>query len=173
MMMPPRSALRLVAGTLRLLTWLNLLLLLLFAAILAASYLAEPTIARAVTDERPPERVESLLTALRLSMLIGILVVPLAHLLLTRLRAIVATVAAGDPFVPENADRLTAIAWALLGIQICDLAFGAVSLAMAGGEDGFGWSPSLTGFLAVALLFVLASVFRHGTRMRDELAGTI
>jgi hypothetical protein len=98
--------------------------------------------------------------------------VPLAHLLLNRLRAIVDTVQAGDPFVAANARRLTGIAWALLGIQIVDLAFGIV--ATTSGVDAIsGWTFSLTGWLAVLLLFVLARVFEHGARMRDELAATI
>jgi hypothetical protein len=126
-----------------------------------------------LAETHPQAQIDRLLTAVRLTMLIGAAVVPLAHLLLTRLRAIVATVAAGDPFVPENAERLTAIAWALLGIQICDLAFGVMAHTIARGIAGFEWSFGLTGWLAVALLFVLASVFRHGTRIRDELAETI
>ena len=35
------------------------------------------------------------------------------------------------------------------------------------------WSFSVTGWLAVLLLFVLARVFDHGTRMRDDLEGTV
>lgn len=35
------------------------------------------------------------------------------------------------------------------------------------------WNFSLTRWLAVLLLFVLARVFEHGTRMRDELEGTV
>jgi hypothetical protein len=30
-----------------------------------------------------------------------------------------------------------------------------------------------TGWLAILLLFVLAQVFREGTRMREDLAGTV
>jgi hypothetical protein len=109
---------------------------------------------------------------MRFVMLIGLLMVPLAHLLLTRLRAIVASVQEGDPFVAANARRLTAIAWALLGIQIVDLGFGNVSMTWDL-EEEMAWSFALTPWLAVLLLFVLARVFEHGTRMRDELAATI
>jgi hypothetical protein len=35
------------------------------------------------------------------------------------------------------------------------------------------WNFSLTPWLAVLLLFVLARVFDHGTRMRAELEGTV
>jgi hypothetical protein len=35
------------------------------------------------------------------------------------------------------------------------------------------WSFSLTRWIAVLLLFVLARVFEQGARMREELAGTI
>ena len=39
--------------------------------------------------------------------------------------------------------------------------------------SGFDWSFSLTPWLAVVLLFVLARVFDEGTRMRDDLEGTV
>jgi hypothetical protein len=35
------------------------------------------------------------------------------------------------------------------------------------------WSFSLAPWLAVLLLFVLAQVFDHGARMRDDLEGTV
>ena len=57
-----------------------------------------------------------------------------------------------------NAARLQTTAWALLGLELLHLAVGAVAAA--------GW-------LAVLLLFVLARVFDHGTRMRDDLEGTV
>lgn len=171
--MTSSTGLRLVHNLLALLTWLNILVLLLLAGVLVLTFAAEEQVRAALAETHPQEQIERLMTAVRLTMLIGIVVVPLAHLLLTRLRAIVATVAAGDPFVPDNAGRLTVIAWALLGIQLCDLGYGVMALTIARDADGFEWSFGLTGWLAVALLFVLASVFRHGTRMRDELAGTI
>ena len=84
------------------------------------------------------------------------------------------TVAAGDPFVLVNARRLRFIAWALLAIQLLDLGFGVleVSIATRTGER-LGWAPSVTAWLAVVLLFVLARVFEAGATLREELAGTV
>jgi hypothetical protein len=65
----------------------------------------------------------------RLIMVIGITAVPLAHILLTRLLAIIETVRVGDPFVPGNAVRLHTTARALLGLQLLHLVVGAVAAA--------------------------------------------
>ena len=98
-----------------------------------------------------------------------------AHLLFKRLLAILASVAAGDPFTPANADRLQAVAWCLLVLQLCDVGFGVTSsmLDKAAGEGVGGWSFGLTGWIAVLLLFVLAGVFKEGTRLRSDAELTI
>ena len=169
------SSNKLMRGVARLLTALialNILCVLLFAGIVVGSFVAEGAIVAALAKDNPARSPAATLSAMRFVMLIGLLMVPLAHLLLTRLRAIVASVQEGDPFVAANARRLTAIAWALLGIQIVDLGFGIVSMTWDL-EEEMAWSFALTPWLAVLLLFVLARVFEHGTRMRDELAATI
>jgi hypothetical protein len=150
---------------------LNIVCAVAFAGILLGSFAIEDTILTVLARDPANPSPADILRAMRIVMLIGLLMVPLAHLLLTRLRAIVASVQAGDPFVAANARRLTAIAWALLGIQIVDLGFGVVSMSI--GAEEMPWSFTLTGWLAVLLLFVLARVFEHGSRMRDELAATI
>jgi hypothetical protein len=116
-----------------------------------------------------------LITAMRLIMGIGIGATPLTHILLTRLLAIVETVRRGDPFVAGNAARLQTTAWALLGLQLLHLAVGAIAAAASSPSQPFDldWNFSVTGWLAVLLLFVLARVFDHGTRMRDDLEGTV
>jgi hypothetical protein len=116
-----------------------------------------------------------LIHGMRLIMVIGIGSAPLAHILLTRLLAIVETVRFGDPFVTGNAARLQTTAWALLGLELLHLAVGAIA-ASASSESqplNIDWNFSITGWLAVLLLFVLARVFDHGTRMRDDLEGTV
>ncbi len=97
-----------------------------------------------------------------------------AHLILTRLTAMIRDTQKGEAFSKANAARLTLIAWALLAINLIDLAYGQLS-TWASAESGeyFGWSPSLTGWLAVPLLLVLARLFREGAAMRDDLAGTV
>ena len=161
-----------VAGVLKALIVINILCFFLFVLILGSSYAVEGAIVAALAKDSPAENPATVLFALRMVMVVAALLVPLAHLLLTRLREIVATVQEGDPFVAANARRLTGIAWALLAIQIVDLGFGIVSLS-SGIEAISGWTFALTPWLAVLLLFVLARVFEHGTRMREELAATI
>ena len=113
-------------------------------------------------------------------MLIGLAIVGLIFVFFARLRQIIETVGEGDPFVPENADRLTAMAWMLLIVQALILPAAALGILVAtwaaqiedveftvdGGLD-------LTGIFMVVILFILARVFRKGTEMRDDLEGTV
>jgi hypothetical protein len=117
----------------------------------------------------------SLIHGMRLIMVIGVGSVPLAHILLTRLLAIVETVRLGDPFVAGNATRLQTAAWALLGLELLHLAVGAIAAGASSKSQplDIDWNFSITGWLAVLLLFVLARVFDHGTRLRDDLEGTV
>jgi hypothetical protein len=165
--------LRLTRIVLRVMVVLNIVTGVLIFALLVASLLAESQVlvmlgARAAAGP-------ALVHGIRLIMVIGIAGVPLAYILLTRLLAIVDTVRAGDPFVMQNADRLQTIAWALLGLELLHLAAGAVAAAASSEADplDIDWSFSVTGWLAVLLLFVLARVFGHGARMREDLEGTI
>jgi hypothetical protein len=116
-----------------------------------------------------------LINGARLIMAIGIGSTPLTHILLTRLLAIVETVRQGDPFVAGNAARLQTTAWALLGLELLHLAVGAIAAAVSSASQplDLDWTFSVSGWLAVLLLFVLARVFDHGTRMRDDLEGTV
>ena len=106
---------------------------------------------------------------------LGVLAVPLNHLILTRLLRMVETVGRGDPFVAANAYRLQAIAWALLALQLLSMAIGFIGKAIASKEfplhleAGF----SVNGWLCVVLAFVLARVFAEGALMREDLEGTI
>jgi hypothetical protein len=147
-MITDRRSMSLVPKVLRILIVLNLVSLPFFVAILAGSALAEGVIREALLKSDPKQDSAAILAALRIVMSIGIAAVPLAHILLTRLRAVVETVRAGDPFVAANADRLQVIAWCLLGLQLCDLGFGAVSLTLLSEFEAVpGWTFSLTGWL--------------------------
>jgi hypothetical protein len=111
----------------------------------------------------------------RLIMVAGMLAVPVTHVVLTRLLAIVETVGDGDPFITDNAKRLQTIAWAVVVLELMHLAIGMIA-AVASTEAApldIDWSFSLTRWIAVLLLFVLARVFEHGAHMREELEGTI
>lgn len=90
------------------------------------------------------------------------------------LRAMLNTVEGGEPFASVNAARLRTIGWMLLAIQVLDLTLGAVSVyAQSLSIDFVAWQPSLTGWIAVLVAFVLARVFTVGAAMRDDLEGTV
>lgn len=101
-------------------------------------------------------------------------IIPLVHIILTKLCAIVKNAQDMQTFSTMNARRLIVIAWALLAINVIDLAHGYLS-TWASAESGeyFGWTFSLTGWFAVLLIFVLARIFREGAAMRDDLEGTV
>jgi len=64
---------------------------------------------------------------LRAIMVIGIVCAVIVHTILRRLLAIVDTVRGGDAFVASNAQRLSAIAWSVLTIELMRLAVLAIS----------------------------------------------
>ena len=74
----------------------------------------------------PSLEADRLVMSLRAIAAVGLGVVPLNYIVLKRLLAIVETVRAGDPFVAANAERLQAIAWALLALQLLSLVVGAI-----------------------------------------------
>jgi hypothetical protein len=166
------SALSTAATVVRTLIVLNLVLGLGILALFVASLIARDAVFAALGADVTNAR---LIDGGRLIMVIGIGSAPLAHILLTRLLAIVQTVRFGDPFVSGNAARLQTTAWALLGLELLHLAVGAIAAAASSKAQplDIDWHFSITGWLAVLLLFVLARVFEHGTRMRDDLEGTV
>lgn len=124
---------------------------------------------------RPADDAGAAIRGMRLLMVVGLAAVPVTHVLLTRLRAMLGTVRAGDPFVVENARRLNAIAIAVLALELLHLVVGAIVRSEAFAALGIhvDWSFSFTPWVAVVLLFVLAQVFEHGARMRADLEGTV
>src|SRR5262245_23909611 len=74
----------------------------------------------------PSPEAERLVMGLRAIAVLGLAAIPLNHLVLKRLVAIVETVRAGDPFVATNANRLRAIAWALLALQLVSTVIGVI-----------------------------------------------
>ncbi len=88
------------------------------------------------------------------------------------MRRILATLADGDPFVPENAVRLTRIA---IAIAVTQLLRYAVALIIGMSVEGtkVEFTVDLIAWASVAALFILSQVFREGTRLRDEEKMTI
>jgi len=118
---------------------------------------------------------EGIIAGMRAIMVIGIASVPIAWVFFNRLLHIVESVRAGEPFQVENARRLRVIALALLALQVLHISVVAIASAVSTKEVPLRISGNFdpTGWLAILLLFVLAQVFLEGSRMRDELAGTV
>ena len=126
-------------------------------------------------DLSPSPEAERLVMGLRTIAVLGLAVVPLSYVVLTRLLAIIGTVRAGDPFVAANAARLQAIAWTLLALQLLSLVIGAIAEALSTPAHPLNLDAgfSINGWLAVLLTFVLARVFAEGALMREDLERTV
>ena len=167
---PYPDALALSSRILRVLIKLNLLVGAGIMALLIVSLIAKATVGVSPRLSSP-----MLFIGMLLIMVIGICGVLVVRFVLKRLLMIVETVSTGDPFVAANAARLQAIAWALLALELMHYAVGAIaaSVSSAAVPLNIGWGFSLTRWLTVLLLFVLARVFQQGARMREELEGTV
>ena len=127
------------------------------------------------------------LTAAQASALIRGASVPIAVAALTvyvgsfawivgRLRRVFATLTRGDPFHPDNALRLRAIGFALALVELLnqvapDIVYMLLPPGLSDREPGLSFD--LTTWFAVAVVFVLAEVFREGARLRREAELTI
>jgi hypothetical protein len=169
----PSAALPIAHAVLRLLVVVNWL----FGAALLVLLLVMPNeqwIMSAFKLSPSPE-TDRLIMAMQAMVVVGIVSVPLHYAVLKRLLAIVDTVRAGDPFLADNAQRLQVIAWLLVALQLLSMIVGALARSVStpahpiNVDAGF----SINGWLAVLLTFLLARVFAEGTRMRDDLEGTV
>lgn len=91
-----------------------------------------------------------------------------------RLRRIFATLTAGDPFHPENVNRLRLIGVILAGLEVGHYAVAALARVFLSEQVrsvDTGFNP--TAWFAVLVIFVLAEVFREGARLRREAELTI
>jgi len=123
----------------------------------------------------PSPDTQRLIMGLRAVAALGLVGIPLNYAVLKKLLAIVLTVRAGDPFVATNARRLQTIAWALLGLQLLSIVIGAIGTAVSSPAHPVHLDAglSINGWLAVILTFLLARVFAEGSRMREDLEGTV
>jgi hypothetical protein len=118
---------------------------------------------------------EGVVAGMRAIMVIGIAGTPIAYVVFSRLLRIVESVRKGEPFATDNAGRLRTIAWALLGLELLHICVVAIASAVSTKEVPLRINGNfdLTSWLAILLLFVLAQVFLEGTRMREDLEGTV
>lgn len=114
------------------------------------------------------------------AMLIGLAMVAAMFIFFGKLRQIIGTVGEGDPFQPANADRLSLMAWLMLGVQILIFPATALGLHLAqfadkieGAHVSIDGGLDMSAIMLVIILFILARVFRHGAAMREDLEGTV
>ena len=174
MPLPHENALRASRRVLRALVVVNAVYGLAILILLVGSLVAEEAVMGALGVKPAADR-EVMVRGMRLVAFLGILAVPLIQVILNRLLSIVDTVRAGDPFIIDNARRLQTIARILLGIQLLHLVIGVVAARTKSQVQqlDINWSFSITPWIAVLLLFVLARVFEHGARMSADLEGTV
>ena len=113
----------------------------------------------------------SMLTFVRLSLLFMPLAIWLSHIIFKSLLEMIDSIKSNQVFTYLNSDRLRRIAWALLGYCVLDYLYGFLALHFVGGLAM--WGPTLTGWLASLMMFVLASVWKQGVALREELEGTV
>ena len=123
----------------------------------------------------PSPETTRIVWGMRAIAVVGLFTIPIYHLILTRLLAMVGTVRQGDPFVLANAARLQAIAWVLIVLQLLGIVIAVIVRMISSPAHPINISagPSIAGLLAILLTFVLARVFAEGARMRDDLEGTV
>jgi hypothetical protein len=94
------------------------------------------------------------------------------------LRLIVRSVRDGDPFTAANVKHLRTIGFLLvIGVPVVEILTSAFDHALAssafGSGSGRGIEISAGGPVAGLGVFVLAHVFAHGVRLRDDVEGTV
>jgi len=121
-------------------------------------------------------RADGVPTGRIVAALIGLVVfAPGIAYVCAQLRRILSTLAEGDPFLPENAPRLTRIAVAIGLIEAIRMATVLVLAATVDLGEGYVASINinLAVWGAVIVLLILAQVFKEGTRLREEEKMTI
>ncbi len=114
----------------------------------------------------------------------ALVAVALVFFFFGKLRAIISSVAEGEPFLPVNANRMNAMGWLVAALQIAKFVLGAAAVPVAAWAStiesenlqistDFASGFDLTSILMVVVLFILARVFRHGAAMREDLEGTV
>lgn len=98
---------------------------------------------------------------------------------LLELFGIMDSIGEGDPFQPENGERLNRMGWLAVGAQAIVLTLKSVVktlepyAAKTGQRLDFDLDVDMSGVLLVLILFILARVFRRGAAMRADLEGTV
>jgi DUF2975 family protein len=160
--------------SLRILIVLNWIYCAVIFALLAMTFLAGGWTWRAL-GLAPVAEQEGIVAGMRAIMVIGIAGTPITYIVFSRLLRIVESVRSGLAFTRDNAQRLRTIAWAMLGLELLHIGVVAIASAVSTKTMPLHMESNLhvTGWLAILMLFVLARVFLEGTRMREDLEGTV
>lgn len=146
------------------------------AIAIPVSFFSQSHVAEAMVADAPGSLTAALSTMIAI-MVLGMAILAVAFHFLRLLKQIVSSVGDGDPFITDNADRLSRMAWIVIAIEVLKLPIGALALYLHQffKEDTFTLDLqfSLTGILLALILFILARIFRHGAAMREDLEGTV
>jgi len=94
--------------------------------------------------------------------------------IVNRLRRVFQTLTAGDPFEPGNVKRLRHIGFALAALELVTYCARILSeWAFRDDVESVRYTPNVTAWFAILVVFVLAEVFREGARLRREAELTI
>ena len=108
--------------------------------------------------------------------LLGIVVLlSIGLVFLRHLQRFVRAVRGGHLFAHGHALRLRRMAWLMLAMELLSIAIGLHASWMG---PAFAWMEvgggmSITGLIAVLMLFVMARVFEAGAAMREDLDGVV
>lgn len=111
---------------------------------------------------------------------IGAVAISGGLVIVDRLRRLFDSFTSGEPFRRENATHLRVIWITMLSIEIARFVlmagvaalFAAVGLP-EGADANFNFSIDISTWMSIAILIVLAEVFREGARMKEEQELTI
>jgi hypothetical protein len=100
--------------------------------------------------------------------------------ILGNLKGVFGTLRQGRPFVPANAVRIRRVAWGILALQLAGslIVYASSYSAITGFEtEGLTLHPLIDfdpiGIITALILFVIAEVFREGSRLDEEQSLTV
>jgi hypothetical protein len=130
---------------------------------------------QAAAVDAPHAQARHLFAHFGLGLLAIIVLLTTGLVFLRHLARFVRAVLGGHPFAHGHAVRLRRMAWLMLGMELLSIAIGLHASWMG---PGFAWMEvgggmSITGLIAVLMLFVMARVFDAGAAMRDDLDGLV
>jgi Protein of unknown function (DUF2975) len=113
------------------------------------------------------------------SLVLVAILLGIAFRFMRNLHQIFNTVGAGNPFEPENGNRLQRMGWLTVAVQVVVLPLASAEhwfrpfLRRGGHPHEIGFGLDLGTILLMLILFILARVFRKGAAMQEELEGTV